>query len=87
MLDGDWSSDVCSSDLAPGASSEGAYQHDGEEFIFVLTGSLEIILDGDKFFHLAEGDSFYFESRRPHSWRNSFAGETVLLWINTPPTF
>ncbi|QLF68262.1 MerR family transcriptional regulator [Peteryoungia desertarenae] len=73
--------------LAPGASSEGAYRHEGEEFIHVLTGRLEIILDGDQFFELGPGDSFYFESRRPHSWRNSDEGETVLLWINTPPTF
>jgi DNA-binding transcriptional MerR regulator/mannose-6-phosphate isomerase-like protein (cupin superfamily) len=73
--------------LAPGASSEGAYSHEGEEFMHVLTGSLEIVLDGDQFFELKEGDSFYFESRRPHSWRNAHEGETVLLWINTPPTF
>lgn len=73
--------------LAPGASSEGAYQHEGEEFIHMLAGSLEIILDGDKFFELHAGDSFYFESRRPHSWRNSSSGETVLIWINTPATF
>lgn len=73
--------------LAPGASSEGAYSHEGEEFMHVLAGSLEIVLDGDQFFELKEGDSFYFESRRPHSWRNSHEGETVLLWINTPPTF
>jgi DNA-binding transcriptional MerR regulator/mannose-6-phosphate isomerase-like protein (cupin superfamily) len=73
--------------LAPGASSEGAYQHDGEEFMHVLAGRIEIVLDGDQFFELGIGDSFYFESRRPHSWRNSFAGETVLIWINTPPTF
>jgi DNA-binding transcriptional MerR regulator/quercetin dioxygenase-like cupin family protein len=73
--------------LAPGASSEGAYQHEGEEFIHMLSGSLEIILDGDKFFELQAGDSFYFESRRPHSWRNSSSGETVLVWINTPATF
>jgi DNA-binding transcriptional MerR regulator/mannose-6-phosphate isomerase-like protein (cupin superfamily) len=73
--------------LAHGASSEGAYQHEGEEFMHVLAGRIEIILDGDQFFELGIGDSFYFESRRPHSWRNSFAGETVLIWINTPPTF
>jgi DNA-binding transcriptional MerR regulator/quercetin dioxygenase-like cupin family protein len=73
--------------LAPGASSEGAYQHEGEEFIHVLTGRLEIVLDGDQFFELNEGDSFYFESRRPHSWSNTSASETVLIWINTPPTF
>ncbi|MCJ7996554.1 cupin domain-containing protein [Rhizobium cremeum] len=73
--------------LAPGASSEGAYQHEGEEFIYVLSGRLEIILDGDRFFELNAGDSFYFESRRPHSWHNTSDGETVLIWINTPATF
>ncbi|MCO5157930.1 MAG: MerR family transcriptional regulator [Aquamicrobium sp.] len=73
--------------LAPGASSEGAYQHEGEEFIHVLAGSVEVVLDGDRFVELGVGDSFYFESRRPHSWRNSFPGETILIWINTPPTF
>lgn len=73
--------------LPPGASSEGAYEHDGEEFIHVLQGSLDIVLDGDRFFRLDAGDSFYFESRRPHSWRNASDGETILIWVNTPPTF
>lgn len=74
-------------ELAPGASSEGAYSHAGEEFLHVLAGRMEVTLDGDQFFELREGDSFYFESRRPHSWRNAHDGETVLIWINTPPTF
>lgn len=73
--------------LAPGASSEGAYRHAGEEFIHVLSGSIEIVLDGDQFAELRPGDSFYFESGRSHSWRNSFEGETVVIWVNTPPTF
>nr|WP_316651603.1 MerR family transcriptional regulator [uncultured Gellertiella sp.] len=73
--------------LAPGATSEGAYQHEGEEFIHVLQGSLEIVLDGDQFFELNAGDSFYFESHRPHSWRNMAEGDTLLIWVNTPATF
>jgi transcriptional regulator with XRE-family HTH domain len=73
--------------LAPGATSEGAYRHEGEEFIHVLRGRLELTLDTDQFFDLGPGDSLYFESRRYHSWRNRHDGETVLLWINTPPTF
>ncbi|MFT4183423.1 MAG: MerR family transcriptional regulator [Rhizobium sp.] len=73
--------------LAPGAASEGAYRHDGEEFIHVLAGRLELVLDSDQFFDLSPGDSLYFESRRYHSWRNRHDGETILLWINTPPTF
>ncbi|WP_137133379.1 MerR family transcriptional regulator [Rhizobium sp. FKY42] len=73
--------------LAPGASSEGAYRHPGEEFLHILSGNLEIMLDGSNFFELAAGDSFYFESTRLHSWRNIHDGETVLIWVNTPPTF
>ncbi|MDL2401597.1 MerR family transcriptional regulator [Rhizobium mayense] len=73
--------------LAPGAASEGAYRHDGEEFIHLLSGRLELVLDSDQFFDLSPGDSLYFESRRYHSWRNRHDGETILLWINTPPTF
>lgn len=73
--------------LSPGATSEGAYRHAGEEFIHVIAGRLELVLDSDQFFELAPGDSLYFESRRYHSWRNRHDGETVLIWINTPPTF
>lgn len=73
--------------LAPGASSEGAYRHDGEEFLHILQGRMQIVLDGDQFFDLAAGDSFYFESTRFHAWRNLHEAETVLIWINTPATF
>ncbi|ASY59920.1 MULTISPECIES: MerR family transcriptional regulator [Sinorhizobium] len=73
--------------LAPGASSEGAYRHEGEEFVYVLSGRVEFVLDSDQFYDLHPGDSLYFESRRRHAWSNRHDGETVLLWINTPPTF
>lgn len=73
--------------LAPGASSEGAYRHEGEEFMHLLSGQLEIILDHKEIYDLRPGDSLYFESRRHHSWTNLSDGETILLWINTPPTF
>jgi DNA-binding transcriptional MerR regulator/quercetin dioxygenase-like cupin family protein len=73
--------------LAPGASSEGAYEHEGEEFLHVLIGRLDIILGTDEFHQLNTGDSLYFKSSMHHAWKNSFDGETVLLWINTPPTF
>ncbi|MDO9418198.1 MerR family transcriptional regulator [Pararhizobium sp.] len=73
--------------LAPGASSEGAYRHEGEEFIHVLAGRLELVLDGAEFHDLNAGDSLYFASRRQHAWVNRHDGETVLIWVNTPPTF
>jgi DNA-binding transcriptional MerR regulator/quercetin dioxygenase-like cupin family protein len=72
--------------IAPGAGSGDSYAHDGEEFIYVLRGLLNIALDG-QWYVLHPGDSFYFESNTSHTWRNSGKTTTVVLWVNTPPTF
>ena len=73
--------------LAPDATSDGAYTHDGEELIFVLSGRLAIWLGDLESYRLDEGDSLTFPSTMPHRWRNDASRETRLLWINTPPTF
>ncbi len=73
--------------LEPGAASQGPYQHEGEEFIHVLSGRLHITLDGRRRFRLKQGDSMYFTSTLLHAWMNPGPETAVLLWINTPPTF
>ena len=45
-----------------------AMAHEGEEFIHVLSGTLEIEYDGDKQL-LKKGDSLYIDSSRPHAVR------------------
>ncbi len=72
--------------VAPEAGSGDAYAHEGEEFIYVLRGDLEIKVE-DAQYRLKPGDSFYFESATPHRWRNPGRRETWVLWVNTPPTF
>ena len=72
--------------IAPGAGSGDSYAHEGEEFLYVLRGVLNIALEG-QWYVLHPGDSFYFESNTPHTWRNTGKAETVVLWVNTPPTF
>ena len=72
--------------VAPEAGSGDSYAHEGEEFIYVLRGDLEIQVDGEKY-RLRPGDSFYFESATPHRWKNPGRKETLVLWVNTPPTF
>jgi DNA-binding transcriptional MerR regulator/mannose-6-phosphate isomerase-like protein (cupin superfamily) len=72
--------------IAPEAGSGESYTHEGEEFLFVLRGELQIALDGEEY-HLKRGDSFYFESATPHHWKNPGRSEAWLLWVNTPPTF
>jgi DNA-binding transcriptional MerR regulator/quercetin dioxygenase-like cupin family protein len=73
--------------VQPGAGSGGAYSHQGEEFIYMMAGTLEIWLDELECHTLREGDSFWFESTVGHRWYNPSTEEAVLLWINTPPTF
>jgi DNA-binding transcriptional MerR regulator len=72
--------------VAPQSGSGDSYTHEGEEFLYVLRGELTITLEKEEY-RLKTGDSFYFESATPHHWKNRGRAETLLLWINTPPTF
>jgi DNA-binding transcriptional MerR regulator/quercetin dioxygenase-like cupin family protein len=73
--------------VPPGTGSDGAYAHEGEEFIYMMAGELEIWLDEQESYFLRTGDSFWFESNLGHRWFNPSKKEAVLIWINTPPTF
>ena len=73
--------------VQPGAGSDGSYSHQGEEFIYMISGTLEIWLDELECHTLESGDSFWFESTIGHRWYNPSNDEAVLLWVNTPPTF
>jgi transcriptional regulator with XRE-family HTH domain len=64
----------------------GTYTHDGEEYGIVLTGKLEVILNGNQYI-LGQGDSIAFDSSRPHGFRNLSRGETRVIWAISPPTF
>ena len=68
--------------IQPGKGSSDYYTHHGEEFLYIISGQLDIKL-GEKKFQLSKGDSFYFESKTPHSWLNSGKVQTVVLWINS----
>ncbi len=72
--------------VAAGAGSGEPYAHEGEEFLYILSGRLNIFL-GEEEFKLRAGDSFYFTSSTPHHWSNPGKSEASILWINTPPTF
>lgn len=73
--------------LAPGASSQGTYAHAGEEFMYVLSGSLSVWIDETEEYLLAAGDALTFPSSLAHRFQALGPTETRLLWINTPPTF
>lgn len=70
-----------------GSGSAGdTYSHEGEEAGVVLCGRFDLWVD-EVPYRLTEGDSFYFESHRPHRFRNCHSGQTRILWIATPPLY
>lgn len=73
--------------VEPGGGSQGAYSHEGEEFIYVLEGCMDLRLGAREHYRLVTGDCAYYPSTLDHEWWN--AGEVVarLVWVNTPPTF
>ena len=60
--------------------------HEGEEFGFVLNGSIILHL-GDKTYKVKKGESFYFKPKANHYLSNP--GKTIakVIWITTPPSF
>lgn len=68
-----------------GVSGEiGVGHSEGEEFTFVVSGRLEIIVGNDRYI-LEEGDSIYYDATIPHRYKNIWKGETILLSVSTPP--
>lgn len=72
--------------VAPGGASDGLISHVGEEMGYLLEGIIDLIVDGEVY-RLEAGDSFHFNSERPHGYSNPGEVSARILWVNTPPTF
>jgi transcriptional regulator with XRE-family HTH domain len=72
-------------DFAPAAGLAEYASHDGEEFIHVTEGALEVTLDGE-IVTLEAGDSFYFAATHPHSLKNVHDGTTRIFAVVSPPS-
>ncbi|WP_028710721.1 cupin domain-containing protein [Paracoccus pantotrophus] len=62
------------------------YQHEGEEGGVVISGRIEITV-GEERRILGPGDAYYFDSRKPHRFRQVGAEPCVIVSACTPPTF
>ena len=70
--------------IDPGSDSGIAYSRTGEEGGLVLQGQLDLEVDG-QLYQLHTGDSFSFESSRPHRCANPGETEARVLWVISPP--
>jgi len=67
------------------SSSVGSSSHQGEEFVFVLSGRVEISV-GDEKVQLEPGDAMYYDSRLEHSLRSlDGASARLLACVAQPP--
>lgn len=55
--------------------------HAGEEFIYVLKGSVDIQTTDYEVIHLEEGDSCYFDSRMGHACTSTSKEDAHVLWV------
>jgi mannose-6-phosphate isomerase-like protein (cupin superfamily) len=70
----------------PGTDTgEDLLTHPGEEGGVVVEGELELTVAG-KTWRLGPGDSYYFDSRLPHRFRNAGDVPARIVSANTPPT-
>lgn len=56
--------------------------HDGQEFVFVVEGSVELFYDG-RTYRLERGDSAYLSSSRPHTFHGLGDGVARMLAVVT----
>nr|WP_252014903.1 cupin domain-containing protein [Vibrio sp. SCSIO 43140] len=73
--------------LSPGADTgKEMLVHEGQECGVIVQGELELTVD-DQITVLLEGDSYYFDSQRPHRFRNTTDADCVIVSANSPASF
>ncbi|WP_129599666.1 helix-turn-helix domain-containing protein [Anaerophilus nitritogenes] len=72
--------------LKYGGTSNIEKPHQGEEFGYVLSGSVYVCL-GENQYKVNKGESFYFKSDQEHYLKNNSKRNAIILWVSSPPSF
>jgi transcriptional regulator with XRE-family HTH domain len=60
--------------------------HEGEEFGYVINGSIYIHVGGKKH-KVKKGESFYYKATSNHYISNEGRTKATVIWVSTPPSF
>lgn len=71
--------------LKPNGSTYPDLPHEGEEFGYVLSGSIQIHI-GNNLYKAKKGETFYFSPSARHYIEAGKSGAT-LIWVSSPPSF
>lgn len=72
--------------LSEGGESFEVQPHSGEEFGYVVDGSVILECDGKRNV-LRRGETFYLHGRTFHTLKNERKTPARVLWVSTPPLF
>lgn len=71
--------------FAPGASREDSVRRGTQELAYIVSGQLDVWLDGERF-TLSQGDSFRMRGQR-FRWANPYETPAVAIWVIAPPVY
>ena len=72
--------------LYPNQRSQEMTCFEGEEFGYVLSGSVQLII-GNKVYKISKGETFYLSGKKTHYLFNNTSKNAKVLWVTTPPMF
>ena len=72
--------------LPEGGESFEVAPHSGEEFGYVVDGTVVLECDGKRS-TLRKGETFYLHGQTFHTLKNERKAEAHILWVSTPPLF
>ena len=73
-------------ELGPGGETVEDDPHEGEEFGYVLAGTV-VLKVGGKSHKVRTGESFCLHPNAPHTIYNGGKRPAKFLWVSTPPNF
>jgi len=80
--------EVLKTSIPPGFTNEEApFLHEGEECVFLLTGTALQVTVAGELFTLEEGDAITYDSGNSHWWSNPTDTDAVVVGAVTPPSF
>jgi len=62
---------------------EGWVRHDGEEFLYVLTGTIKLITEFYEPVEMGRGDSAYYDASMGHNVISTSPEDAMILWVTS----
>jgi quercetin dioxygenase-like cupin family protein len=72
-------------ELPPGTHNSRKARHDGEEWLYVVNGKIEVEI-GSEHLKLGAGDALHFDARASHQLGNTSARTATVVIVSTRPS-